>query len=52
MKQALADAVLLIHPMPNAPTSIMADASNVAVGAVQQQFINGQLCPCHSFQEP
>ena len=33
IKQALADATLLVHPKPHAPTSIMADASDCAVGA-------------------
>jgi hypothetical protein len=33
IKQALADATLLVHPKPHAPTSIMVDASDCAVGA-------------------
>ena len=37
-KAALADATLLIHPMPNAPTCLMTDASDTAVGAVLQQY--------------
>ena len=44
VKDALADASLLIHPTADAPTSVMTDASDVAVGAVLQQYINGQWC--------
>ena len=40
IKQVLTEATLLVHPKPNAPTSIMADASDSAVGAVLQQYIN------------
>ena len=43
IKQVLAEATLLVHPKPNAPTSIMADASDRAVGAVLQQYINKVL---------
>ena len=45
VKDALADASLLIHPTADAPTSIMTDVSDVAVGAVLQQYINGQWRP-------
>ena len=41
VKSALADASLLVHPTPDAPTSIMTDASDIAVGAVLQQCIEG-----------
>ena len=40
-KAALADAVLLMHPRPNAPTSLSVDASEQAVGAVLQQLVHG-----------
>ena len=33
---------MLVHPHPNAATCITTDASNVAVGAVLEQFIEGQ----------
>lgn len=33
IKHALANATLLVHPIPNAPTSVMTDASDTAVGA-------------------
>ena len=36
---------VLVHPEQNAPTCIMTGASEVAVGAVLQQHIQGQWCP-------
>ena len=39
IKDALADASLLVHPIPDAPTCIVTDASDTAVGAVLQQLI-------------
>ena len=48
-KQALAQATLLFHPKPDAPTCIMTDASDVAVGAVLQQLIDNQWCPVAFF---
>ena len=44
-KQALASATLLSYQKPDAPTSIMCDASDTAIGAVLQQNIGGQWCP-------
>ena len=41
-KEALANAMLSSHPVPKAPTSIMTDASNVAIGAVLQQFVGDE----------
>ena len=49
IKHALASATLLVHPEQNAPTCIMTDASEVAVGAVLQQFIHSQWCPIGYF---
>ena len=49
VKHALANASLLVHPTPDASTSVMTDASDVAVGAVLQQYINGQWCPLAFF---
>nr|VZI39486.1 unnamed protein product [Spirometra erinaceieuropaei] len=40
IKTSLADATLLTHPAPEAPLSLLVDASTVAVGAVLQQHIN------------
>jgi hypothetical protein len=39
-KSALAKATLLVHPQHDAPTSITSDASDKAVGAVPEQFID------------
>ena len=49
IKQALANASLLTHPKLNAPTSIMSDASDKAVGAVLQQFIGSEWRPISYF---
>ena len=51
VKHALANATLLVHPALNAPTSIMTDASDVAVGGILQQYINGQWCPLSFFSK-
>ena len=48
-KQALATDTLLFHPKPDAPTSIMTDASACAVGAVLQQYVDKQWCPIAYF---
>ena len=50
-KEALTKATLLNHPVPDAPTNIMTDASDTAVGAVLQQFINGQWTPLSYFSK-
>ena len=50
-KQVLVQATLLVHPKPDAPTSIMSDTSDNAVGAVLQQFINNQWCPIAFFSK-
>ena len=49
VKQALANASLLVHPTLDAPTSVMTDASDIAVGAVLQQCINRLWCPLAFF---
>ena len=51
VKEALAEATLLVLPQPGAPTCIMADASEAAVGAVLQQFIGGQWQPLAYFSK-
>ena len=38
IKETLAKATLLVHPKPDAPINIMMDASDVAIGAVLQQY--------------
>ena len=40
---------LLVHPKPNAPINVMTDASDMAIGAVLQQFLNGKWCPLSYF---
>ena len=49
IKDALANASLLVHPIHGAPTCVMTDASDVAVGAVLQQYIHGQWHPISFF---
>ncbi|BHF59175.1 hypothetical protein SprV_0100213100 [Sparganum proliferum] len=51
IKTALADATLLTHPAPEAPLSLMVDASTVAVGAVPQQHINEATRPLAFFSK-
>ena len=48
-KRALANASLLSYPKSDAPTSLMTDASDTAVGAVLQQYVNGTWCPISFF---
>ncbi len=47
-KEALAEATLLTHPKLNAPTCLMTDASNTAVG-VSASAICRQLVVAHRF---
>ena len=51
IKETLANVTLLFHPKSDAPTCIMTDASDVAVGAVLQQYINGEWCPIAYFSK-
>ena len=44
-KEALANATMLVHPCHEAPTSLTVDASDVAVGAVLEQLIDGVWTP-------
>ena len=48
-KQALADATLLVHPQKEAQTSLTVDASDLAVGGVLEQLINGVWRPLAFF---
>ena len=50
-KDMLAKATLLVHPSPSAPTSIVTDASSIAVGAVLQQLQNGVWSPLAFFSK-
>ena len=49
IKVCLAKATMLSHPKFDAPTSIMSDASNTAVVAVLQQFVEGVWHPISYF---
>ena len=51
IKEALAQASLLSHPMPSAPTCIITDASDLGIGAVLQQFRNGVWHPISFFSK-
>jgi hypothetical protein len=48
-KEVLAQAALLRHPDPNAPLAIFCDASDVAIGAVLQQEVEGNWEPLEFF---
>ena len=49
IKICLAKATMLSHPKLGAPTFIMSDAFNTAVGAVLQQFVDGVWHPISYF---
>ena len=44
-KEVLAQATLLFHPKLGAPTRLITDASNIAVGAILEQQINNVWQP-------
>ena len=48
-KDALANSTLLSYPVLNSTTSLMTDASDVAVGSVLQQFIDSERRPIAYF---
>ena len=50
-KQLLANATLLVHPHPQALTSITSDASDEAVGAVLQQYVKNAWVPLAFFSQ-
>ena len=50
-KQILANATLLVHPNSTAQINITCDASDVAVGGVLQQFLNGMWQPLSFFSK-
>lgn len=50
-KEKLATATLLAHPCDNARLAIVSDASNTAVGATLQQFINDEWQPLAFFSK-
>ena len=47
IKEDLANATLLSHPKPDASTSIMTDASDIAVGAVLRSTLGMIAVPSH-----
>ena len=49
IKEVIAKATLLSHPKLDAPTSIMSDASDTAIGAVLQQCIDNTWQPIAYF---
>lgn len=51
VKDDLAQSTLLFHPKHDAPTVLMVDASNVAVGAVLQQQIDDDWRPTAFFSK-
>ena len=51
IKEVLASTTLLIHPKPHALTSVMTDASDAAVGAVLQQYVDGHWQPISFFSK-
>ena len=51
IKETLATTTLLSHLKPYAPTCVMADASDTAVGAVLQQQIEGEWHPLSYFSK-
>ena len=50
-KAALASATLLCHPCVQAPICIMADASDLCVGAVPQQYVHSSWQPLAFFSK-
>ncbi|XP_053092916.1 LOW QUALITY PROTEIN: uncharacterized protein LOC128318865 [Pangasianodon hypophthalmus] len=48
-KQALAEAAMLVHPLPDSPIAIATDASDFAVGAVLEQSVHGHWRPLAFF---
>ena len=48
-KEALANFTLLSYHMADAPTCVVTDASDIAVGGILQQHSNGTWCPISVF---
>lgn len=51
VKQAMADAILLVHPLENTHYAITTDASDLAVGAVLQQWHDDNWEPLAYFSK-
>ena len=50
-KEALASAALLVHPSTTATTCLTVDASDLAVGGVLEQFLDGEWKPLGFFSQ-
>ena len=50
-KESLIGAILLAHPEPNAPLAIFLDASDITVGPILQQKVNGHWQPLDFFSK-
>lgn len=50
-KESIAQAALLAHPDVNAPWAIFSDASDLAIGGVLQQFVDGAWQPLNFFSK-
>jgi cleavage and polyadenylation specificity factor subunit 1 len=48
-KEALAKSTMLVHPRMDAPIAVTADASDIAVGAVLEQLVDGEWQPLAFF---
>ena len=48
-KKALANACMLVHPRPDAPIAVTTDASDIALGAVLEQCVDGLWQPIAFF---
>ena len=51
VQKILANATLLVHPDPIAQLNITCDASDVAIGGVLQQYLNGMWQPLSFFSK-
>ena len=49
IKDALVNTTLLVHPQPGMPINVMTDASDITIGGVLQQYLDGQWCPLAYF---
>lgn len=50
-KKALAEAIILIHPQPGAPTRLVTDASSTAAGAALEQLAHNSWQPLGFFPQ-
>ncbi|GFN84127.1 transposon ty3-g Gag-Pol polyprotein [Plakobranchus ocellatus] len=50
-KQALAEAIMLVHPCTDCPIALTCDASDVVIGAVLEQYAHGRWEPLAFFSD-